>query len=291
MRMKTMAALAAALAIMMTAPVLAGPAPRVKGKVEVEGTIVAVAPAPSTFTVQTTKGQTGTVVVLVQRATELKIKRKGGENEDEDEGREERARVPASLADFRVGDRVKVEGFRLDDGRLLALKVEVKNRVVARTQPQQPPSQDLVTQGVVIARSSDTLTIVEPGGASRFVVVPATAVVTGQRHSFAAIVLDDIARVEGTVNADNSITARQIEVVFANAFQISGRITFKSAFPQFLIINNSTSVNVAGDTRIISGGQLRSFADLQVGQTITVSGTPMTVGGATIGVNAKVIAF
>jgi hypothetical protein len=291
MRMKTMAALAAALAITMAAPVLAGPAPKVKGKVEVEGTIVAVAPAPSTFTVQTTKGQTGTVVVLVQRATELKIKRKGGENEDEDEAREERARVPASLADFRVGDRVKVEGFRLDDGRLLALKVEVKNRVVARTQPH-PPSEGLVAQGVVIARSRDTLTILEPGGASRLVIVPATVVVTGQRNSFAAIVLNDTARVEGTVNSDNSsITARQIEVVFANAFQIIGRITFKSAFPQFLIVNNSTSVNVAGDTRIVSGGQLRSFADLQVGQTITVSGTPMTAGGATIGVNAKVIAF
>lgn len=288
MRMKTMAALAAALAITMASPVLAGPAPKVKGKVEVEGTIVAVAPASSTFTVQTTKGQTATVVVLVQRATELKIKRKGGE--DEDEAREERARVPASLADFRVGDRVKVEGFRLDDGRLLALKVEVKNRVVARTQPQPPP-QDLVAQGVVVAKNSGTLTIVEPGGASRLVIVPATVVVTGQRTSFAAVLLDDTVRVEGTENADNSITARQIEVVFANAFQIIGRITFKSVLPQFLIVNNSTSVNVAGDTRIVSGGQLRSFADLQVGQTITVSGTPMTVGGATIGVNAKVIAF
>ena len=288
MRMKTMAALAAALAITMAAPVLAGSAPKVKGKVEVEGTIVAVAPASSTFTVQTTKGQTGTVVVLVQRATELKIKRKGGE--DEDDAREERARVPASLADFRVGDRVKVEGFRLDDGRLLALKVEVKNRVVARTQPQPPP-QGLEAQGVVVAKSSGTLTIVEPGGASRLVIVPATVVVTGQRNSFAAIILNDTVRVEGTVNADNSITARQIEVVFANAFQIIGRITFKSALPQFLIVNNSTSVNVAGDTRIVSGGQLRSFADLQVGQTITVTGTPVTVGGATLGVNAKVIAF
>ncbi len=288
MRMKTMAALAAALAITMAGPVLAGPAPKVKGKVEVEGTIVAVAPASSTFTVHATRGQTGTVVVLVQRATELKIKHKGGE--DEDEAREERARVPASLADFHVGDRVKVEGFRLDDERLLALKVEVKNRTVARTQPQPPP-QGLVAQGVVVSKNSGTLTIVEPDGASRLVIVPATVVVTGQRTSFAAILLNDTVRVEGTVNADSSIMARQVEVVFANAFQITGRITFKSALPQFLIVNNSTSVNVAGDTRIVSGGQLRSFADLQVGQTITVTGTPLTVGPATIGVNAKVIAF
>jgi uncharacterized protein DUF5666 len=289
MRMKAMAALSVAVALAVTAPVLAGPS-KVKGKVEVEGTIVMVNPASSTFTVQPAKSQAGTVIVLVQRATTLKIKHTGDRDEDEDEDRAERARVPASVADFRVGDRVKVEGFRLDDGRLLAMKVEVKNRVVARTQPQLPP-QGLVAQGVVVAKGSGTLTIVEPGRASRLIIVPTNAVVTGQRNSFAAIILSDAVRVEGTVNPDNSVTARQIEVVFANAFQLTGRITFKGALPQFLIVNNSTSVNVAGDTRIISGGQLRSFADLQVGQTITVTGTPVTVGGATIGVNAKVITF
>lgn len=151
--------------------------------------------------------------------------------------------------------------------------------------------QGVLAQGVVTGKSLNAVTVLDHSGGARLVIVPTTTVVTGQRTSFAAIIPNDVVRVEGTVNSDNSITARQIEVVFASGYQVTGRITFKSQTPQFLIVNNALSVNVASDTRIIAGGQMRSFADLQVGQTITVSGTPVTVAGATVGVNARVITY
>ncbi len=295
MRTRTAAPLLAALLVFMLSALpaaITGPKGngKVTGKVQVEGVITAVNPVGSMFTMQATKRAAGTFVVLVQQATELKIKHKGGRDEDEDEDRNEAVHRGASIADFRTGDRVKVEAFRLDDGRLLALKIDVTSRVLPAQQPQPRP-QGLIAQGVVTARNQNALAIIGADNVPRLVIVPSTTVVTGQRTSFAAIVPNDVVRVEGTVNADNSLTARQIEVVFASGFQLIGRITFKSSTPQFLVINNSQTVNVAGDTRIISGAVQRSFADLQVGQTVTVVGTPMTVAGVTVGVNARVITF
>lgn len=295
MRTRTAAPLLAALLVFMLSALpaaITGPKGngKVTGKVEVEGVITAVNPAGSMFTMQATKHAAGTFVVLVQQATELKIKHKEGREADEDEDRNEAVHRSASIADFRTGDRVKVEAFRLDDGRLLALKINVTNRVLPAPQPQPRP-QGLIAQGVVTARNQNALAIIGADNVRRLVIVPSTTVVTGQRTSFAAIVPNDVVRVEGTVNADNSLTARQIEVVFASGFQLTGRITFKNSMPQFLVINNSQTVNVAGDTRIISGAVQRSFADLQVGQTVTVVGTPMTVAGITVGVNARVITF
>lgn len=296
MRQRSVGTLVAfALAVTLAASPAAYGAPKVKGKVMIEGIVTAVNTFASTLTVQAqAKHNTVIETVLVQSATELRIKRGGkqgdqGEDEDEDEGG--RFVHRAAVTDFRVGDRVKVEAFRLDDGRLLALRAQILNRAVAFQPQPQPVPQGLVAQGVVTGKSLNALTILDRGGVTRFVIVPATAVVTGQRTSFAAIVPNDVVRVEGVANSDNSITARQVEVVFAGAYQITGRITLKSPTPQFLIVNGSQSVNVASDTRIISGGQLRSFADLQVGQTVTVSGTPITIAGATIGVNAHVITF
>ncbi len=293
MRQRSVAALAAfALAVTLAASPAAYGGPKVKGKVMIEGIVTAVNTFASTLTVQAqAKHNTVIETVLVQSATELRIKRGGKQDEDEDEDEGGRFVHRAAVTDFHVGDRVRLEAFRLDDGRLLALRAQILNRAVAFQPQPQPVPQGLVAQGVVTGKSLNALTILDRGGATRFVVVPATAVVTGQRTSFAAIVPNDVVRVEGVANSDNSITARQVEVVFAGAYQITGRITLKSPTPQFLIINGSQSVNVASDTRIISGGQLRSFADLQVGQTVTVSGTPITIAGATIGVNAHVITF
>jgi len=297
MRTRTVVALlAAALAVTVAALPAGADKPKVKDKVQVDGVVTAIDPIGSAFVLQTSGKQgSHSYVVLVQGATELRAGRAGkgkegdqGEDEQGDEGDNQAVRR-AAISDFHVGDHVRLQAFRLDDGRLVALRAQVLNRAVA-FQPQPIP-QGLVAQGVVVGRSANTLTVLDRGGATRVVIVPGNAVITGQRSAFAQIIPNDVVRVEGTVNPDNTVTARQVEVLFAGAYQVSGRITFKSPNQQFLLINNTMSVNIAPDTRIISGGQLRSFNDMQTGQTVTVTGTPITVAGITVGISAHVITF
>jgi hypothetical protein len=271
----------------------------VRGKVQTEGIVTSVDPGSSMFTMQLTRRDnrvgTDTVVVLVQRATELQL---AGRGDDDDR---ERARRFASINDIRIGDRVKLEGFRLDDGRILALKLEIRNRRIAdRRGIAARPSQGVVAQGVVSAKSFNHLTVVGSDGITRTVIATSATPVRGQRTSFNAIQPNDVVVVQGSVNADGTVSARQIEVVFASggtAFngggtQRTGVITAKSTTGgQFLILDNSFAVNISGDTRILWGGQLRSFGDLQVGQRITVSGDPIRVGGITVGINARVISL
>lgn len=261
----------------------------VRGKVQIEGIVTGLNLGASMFSMRVTKhanrvGSDNNVLVLVQRATELKVKHRGDDDDDDDE----HARRIASINDLQVGDRVKLDGFRLDDGRILALKLDIKNRRIFA--PPEP--EGVVAQGVVSAKGANTLAVVGSDGVTRIVLVTAATNIRGRRNSFAEIQPTDVVVVQGTVNADGTVLARRIEVVFAGGTQMSGVITAKSSVgPQFLIMNNSIAVNVSGDTRIISGGFLRSFNDLQVGQTITVSGEPVRIGGVTVGINARVITF
>ncbi|MGH2360546.1 MAG: DUF5666 domain-containing protein, partial [bacterium] len=218
------------------------------------------------------------------------------DDDDDDDDDKERARRIATISDIRVGDRVKLEGFRLDDGRILAVKLQIRNRrIVGR-----PDFQGVEAQGVVTSKGFNTLTVVSGNGITRTVLVTPATEVRGQRNSFAAIQTNDVVVVQGNVNADGTVSASRIEVVFASggtAFnggstQRTGVITAKSSTGgQFLILDNSFAVNVSGDTRILWGGQLRSFADLQVGQRVMVSGDPIRVGGITVGINARVISL
>ncbi len=297
MRKILTAALVIALATMLVLPAAApaGPAkgsqgrgPAVRGKLIVEGIVTAVNPTASAFTLQITKpghqmrAGGSTLVVLVQQATLVKVKGPGDDDENV-------ARRSASIADVHVGDRVQVEGFRLDDGRVVALRLDIKNRAVAGPGIQPP---NAAATGVVTAKGASSLVIAGTDGGNRVILITPSTDFRGQRASFAAIQPGDMVVVQGTVNADGSIVARQIETTFSAGTTISGVVTAKSTVgPMFLILNNSLAVNVSADTRIVSGGQSRSFADLQVGQTVTVMGTPISVGGVTVGINARVIMF
>lgn len=266
----------------------------IRGKIQVEGTVTSLDPGSSMFTMRVTKNanrvSNESLFVLVQRGTELRAA--GRDDNDE----EERFRRIATISDIRIGDRVKLEGFRLDDGRILALKLQIKNRRIEG----RPDFQGVEAQGVVTAKGFSTLTVVSGNGVARTVLVTPATDVRGQRNSFAAIQPNDVVVVQGNVNADGTVSASRIEVVFASggtAFnggpaQRTGVITAKSSTgPQFLIIDNSFAVNISSDTRILWGGQLRSFADLQVGQRVMVSGDPIRVGGITVGINARVISL
>lgn len=86
-----------------------------KSQANFNGQVTMVQPAASTFNIQ---DRNGTVVVLTQQSTEFR--NKFGQR---------------GLMGIPPGSSVKVEGIRLDDGRILATKVEVKSM----GQPLPPP--------------------------------------------------------------------------------------------------------------------------------------------------------
>lgn len=257
--------------------------PKVKSKVSVEGTITALGASTFTMQIRTPGHQrqigASTATFLVQSWTELKVTVKGSGNTFV---------RPASVGDLRMGDRAQVEALRLDDGRFLATRIHVKNRVIIG-QPAQLPAGTLIS-GVVVAKGSNSLIVLAGDGSTRTVLATSTTAVRGQRNTFAEIQVTDSVAVQGTVAQDGTITATQIEVIGAGA-QFTGVIAVKSTTPRFLLLTNGMAVSVADDTMIVSGGQRRSYADLAVGQSVTIAGTPITIGPVTIGVNARVISF
>lgn len=284
----TAAVLAAALVLAAVAVPAAlaehGQGPKVKSKFTVQGVVTAVDPARSTLTVQLTnrgsikQAGASTLHVVVAAGTEIKVKFENGEEHER----------RAALSELRVGDRVKIEAFRLDDGRVLALKLEAKTRRAAGV----PGPVGAVASGVVTVKGFSSLVILGADGFPRTVLITPSTEFRGQRTSFATVQAGDSVVVQGTVNADGSIVARRVETTFTGGATTTGVITAKSSIgPQFLILNNALAVNVSSDTRIISGGQLRAFGDLQVGQMVTVTGNPITVAGVTVAINARVITF
>ncbi|MGH2437819.1 MAG: DUF5666 domain-containing protein [bacterium] len=296
----TSAILAAVLALALVVPVAAfggkgkdakSRAPQVRGKLTVEGIVTAVNSGGGVFSIQVTnpgharRAGSMTLHVLVQQATELQLAGRTDDGEDNDDNTLSVLRR-ASIADIRVGDRVTLEGFRLDDGRILALRLRVKNRAVAA-----PGDFEFAASGVVTSRSVNALQIVS-GSTRRAILITPSTDFRGQRTWFGAIQPGDFVMVAGMVNADGSIVARRVETTIGGGTSISGRITSKStAGPLFLMLNNSVAVNLARDTQVLSFGQIRSVHDLQVGQMITVTGVPLVIGGVTVAINARTITF
>jgi len=298
----TAAILAAVLALALVFPAAAfadkgknakSRGPQVREKLTVEGIVTSVNNGGGAFTIQVTnpghaqRAGSTTLLVLVQQATELQLTgRRDDDEEDGDDDDNGGARRRASIADIRVGDRVKLEGFRLDDGRILALRLQIKNRTVAG-----PGQFEFAASGVVTTKGANSLVILANGTPRAILITPSTEF-RGQRNWFGAVQAGDFVMVQGTVNSDGSIAARRVETTLSGGTTISGQITSKSAVGSlFLILNNSIAVNMAGDTQVISFGQIRSFHDLRVGQTITVTGSPIVIGGVTVAINARTIIF
>lgn len=280
-----------ALALVLSAP--ASARPHVQGKLTVEGIVAAVNNSGGAFTIQVTnpgranRAGSRVLLVLVQQATELRLTgRRDTDGDGSDAGDFGGARRRASIADIRVGDRVKLEGFRLDDGRILALRLQITNRAVAG-----PAQFEFVASGVVTSKGANSLVILANRTPRAILITPSTEF-RGQRNWFGAVQPGDFVMVGGTVNADGSVVARRVETTISGGTTLSGQITLKSSAESvFLILNHSIAVNVASDTQITSFGQIRSLHDLQVGQTITVTGSPIVIGGVTVAINARTITF
>jgi len=208
----------------------------------------------------------------------------------------------ALTGDFRQGDHVRVTGFALDDGHVLALRVRVLNRslpdiMTATVAPAARQARQAALRGIVVERDPATLVVVDTNGSLYRIVVTSSTQTKGQKKSYAAITPHDSVRVEGRRNPDGSISAEIVEVVERPQGQVEGRIVARSdRGPAFLALESADVVrafsgrlivNVSPDATIVSRGRSQSFGDLRVGQIIRVFGTLIEVGtiveGAAVG--------
>lgn len=170
------------------------------GRMAVEGLVLAVNPLASTLVLRVERPERalhlGHLVVWVQQGTRV--------NGDDDRWSAHR---PAR--DFRRGDRMKVDGFRLDDGRLLALVIDVKERAVA-----SPPVVigDVILRGVLVARGPNLIVIVDSDGESRIVLIVTTTRIRGLRTSLTTLQTHDAVLVLGRPNDAGALVAREVQV-------------------------------------------------------------------------------
>jgi len=119
----------------------------------------------------------------------------------------------SALRGIHRGDRVTVEGFRLDDGRLLALAIDVKDRAYV---PPPVVVNEIIFRGIVVARRPNLVVILEAGGGTRIILISATTRFRGLRASWTALQANDTVIVVGEPNADGSVAAREIQVIQAS---------------------------------------------------------------------------
>jgi hypothetical protein len=268
------------VAVLVATSIVAAAVPavadRYSGRVEIEGTVIGLAPWDNTFTVRVDRRGFGVVAVWVQSFTRFEFDRRRGDDDRR-----------GGVRNLRVGDSVEVEGLRLDDGRVLALNVEVKDW---RREGRRDAPVGLITSGLVTMRGPSLITVLQRDGSSRQVILTSETRVSGQRDSIASLSTYDIVRVQG-VPDNGGLVARQIEVTFAATASVAGVVTAKTTQPAILVLNGLVAVGVAGDTFVVSGGRVRSFAEIPLGRMVTAWGMPATSVGVGGSFRARVIVF
>ena len=170
------------------------------GRMTVEGVIASVDPEASMFRLRVFRSDRARrfglddLPVWVQRGTRV-------DGEDGDWF------ARSAIWGIHRGDRVTVEGFRLDDGRLLALAIDVRERAASPVF-----SSDIICRGVVVARGPNLIVVLDTGG-TRIIIISATTRFHGLRVSWAALQANDRVVIVGQANGDGTVAAREVQVI------------------------------------------------------------------------------
>jgi hypothetical protein len=187
------------------------------------------------------------------------------------EVKRDRSRI--ALADLRIGEIVKVEGMLQADGSLLARQI----RALGNPATEPPPGpNDLELTGAIEAISPPNLTV---GGKS--VATDASTEISrdGARIALTDLRVGEIVKVEGTLQADGSVLAREIETRANPAnpppsvppeAELLGMIEALAA-PNLTVAGKVVVTNAS--TEFKRGEDHIAFADLRLGETVKVEGT------------------
>jgi len=172
--------------------------------------------------------------------------------------------VAVSFADLKVGDKVAVSGTKQADGSVLASKVEVSS----------PAPAISTIRGAITSIGASFFMI----GAARVAVTAQTVIVSkGTTLGFADLKVGDQVYAAGSKQPDGSLLAVKIEVVPpAPTFStFRGKIT--SLGNSYFLVG-AVKVLVNAQTVIATKGVTLSFADLKVGDQVSVAGTKQSDG-------------
>jgi len=256
------------LAMLIAATMLAatpswGGDKRERKKVEVEGVVTAIDARSGVVVVRGEKGRAWAVVV--QSVTEVKF-------EEDDDDEHASVWAGATPRDLQVGDQVEIKGLRLDEGRVLALKIKVEGR---RRPPHVVASPGTFIRGVVIAISNGQFIIVAQDHNVTVVISSTTRFVKNARpFSARRLGKHDVVIVRGELAGDR-LDAEEVEVEFGAEEGIVLRGFVGVLWLQggaFLLAGMPVWINVTSRTFIIHNEAAATFGIIQPNASIVVYG-------------------
>ncbi|MGZ6141909.1 MAG: DUF5666 domain-containing protein [Myxococcales bacterium] len=175
------------------------------------------------------------------------------------------------FADLNAGDSVEVEGALQADGSLLArsVSVEAPEAEDGGASGSAAGSDDVTFEGALAAASGSTLTV----GTTTVQVDASTRIEKDdQAVAASALAMGDELRVEGALQSDGSVLAKEIKVLSAEQaaqVMVSGAVaSVSSADGTFTI--GTTSIKVDAHTAFSGQGSFASLADIAAGDLLDV---------------------
>jgi len=285
-----------------------GPPGRGWGPYAVKGTVTAINPAASTLTLQVegalpahgnpnAPGQRKKISTAPGTAVTVRVI--PGQTFT---GVGRRNTVPFSA--LQVGDRVQVWGAAQADGTVAAVRIQLLGRahgpLPAGTStpgalPPGTPAAPGTAHGVIVGgvggTMSGTLTIVTDAGTTQIVTLTAATAVTehGQAAGPGALHSYDIVRATGT-GSGSTLAASAVDVEFdsSTGVQVAGPIGLTVPAIEGITVG-ATIVGVHPDAFILQGTARLPFSALAPGRSVTVYGTPVSLGPLSFGIQARVV--
>jgi archaellum component FlaF (FlaF/FlaG flagellin family) len=218
---------------------------------EIEGTIKAV--SSSSLTV-TSSHKTDVTVGL----TDSTVIRKG--------------ETILTSADLTVGERVHVRTVTAADGTVSASLVIVQNDGTS-------DDNEIEIKGTVSTVGTDSVTITAADGTQTTVKVDANTVIRSGSATLQLtdLKVGDVVEVEATRASDGTLVAKKIQVEKPEPLEISGTIDTVGTDQITVKASDGTTwtVKVDANTVIRNGGQTLQLSDLESGDQVEVTGTPV----------------
>lgn len=175
-----------------------------------------------------------------------------------------RGNLPIPFSEFRVGDLVEAEGFRAQNGEIIARKVKRENPdhqsvIEGRIQAVDASAETIVIQGVTI-KVTDATRLFKP---------------SGEPAVFADLTIGSRALARGRFQPDGSLLASEVRLLPPpppHHDRVAGIIRVNDPATQVLVIDETT-VQVTPETRLLDVvGRPTSFEAFRVGRRAAAIG-------------------
>lgn len=185
-----------------------------------------------------------------------------------------------TLADFHAGDTVKVEGMLQPDSTILAREIELRRGEAE--QPDQPEENEVQFDGVIDSVTPPDRLLVS----GRVVVVDSNTEIRrdegGDDLSFGDLLAGDTVEVEGTLQPDSTVLAKEIEVrrgevEAPEAEQVDVEGVIDSLAPPDLFVAGTT-VHTDSLTEMRHDGEALTLSDFHGGDRVKVRGVRLSDG-------------